>query len=275
LHVANSGSLLLPVSNLTNLLAFHAADLSVARFAALMTLPTLAVLAVEYAGTRWCFADDLHTVAGSGRSDPAEARRPPRWALAVLAATLAGFVLSSPIGVPVAAVAAGGAVLLGARRVVDGRVAPGQVARWLDPAFLLFVAALAVLVDAVSRHGLDRLVRHAVHRDRGLLGLFVLATVAALLANLVNNLPAVLLLLPAAAPAGPGAVLATLIGVNVGPNLTYVGSLATLLWLRVTRAAGVPISLAAFTRHALCTVVPAIAAATVALWLGLRLIGPA
>jgi arsenical pump membrane protein len=192
----------------------------------------------------------------------------------VLAATLAAFVISSPIGVPVAAVAAGGVVLLGARRVVDGTVSVARMARWLDPAFLLFVAALAVLVDAVSRHGLDRVVRHAVHRDRGLLGLFVLATVAALLANLVNNLPAVLLLLPAAAPVGPGAVLATLIGVNVGPNLTYVGSLATLLWLRVTRAAGISVSLATFTRHALYTVVPAIVAATCTLWLGLRLLGP-
>ncbi|HEX3829245.1 MAG TPA: SLC13 family permease [Sporichthyaceae bacterium] len=281
LHVANSGSLLLPVSNLTNLLAFHAADLSVARFAALMALPTLAVLAVEYAGARWCFAGDLRTGggsragsgAGSGAGGAAHAVRPPRWALAVLGTTLAGFLLSSPTGVPVAIVAGGGAVLLGARRVVDGTVSPGRLAAWLDPAFLLFVAALAVLVDAVSRRGLGQVVRQAVHGDRGLLGLFVLATVAALLANLVNNLPAVLLLLPAAAPAGPGAVLATLIGVNVGPNLTYVGSLATLLWLRVTRAAGVPVSLAAFTRHALCTVAPGIAAATAALWLGLRLIG--
>jgi arsenical pump membrane protein len=280
LHVANSGSLLLPVSNLTNLLAFHAADLSVARFAALMALPTLAVLAVEYVGTRRCFAGDLGPAEGADGADggdgsgPVDAVRPPRWALAVLGATLVGFVISSPLGVPVAVVAAGGAVLLGARHVVDGRVSPAKLVRWLDPAFLLFVAALAVLVDAVSRHGLDRVVRPAVHHDRGLLGLFVLAIVAALLANLVNNLPAVLLLLPAAAPAGPGAVLATLIGVNVGPNLTYVGSLATLLWLRVTRAAGVPISLATFTRHALYTVVPAIAAATAALWLGLRLIGP-
>jgi len=56
---------------------------------------------------------------------------------------------------------------------------------------------------------------------------------AAVLANLINNLPAVLLLLPAASVAGPGAVLAVLIGVNTGPNLTYVGSLATLLWRRV------------------------------------------
>ena len=54
-----------------------------------------------------------------------------------------------------------------------------------------------------------------------------------MLANVINNLPAVLVLLPLAAPAGPGAVLAVLLGVNIGPNLTYAGSLATLLWRRV------------------------------------------
>ena len=50
-----------------------------------------------------------------------------------------------------------------------------------------------------------------------------------------NNLPAVLVLLPLAAPSGAGAVLAVLIGVNIGPNLTYTGSLATLLWRRDLR----------------------------------------
>ena len=66
----------------------------------------------------------------------------------------------------------------------------------------------------------------------------MVAAVAAVLANFINNLPAVLLLLPAAAAAGPGVVLAVLIGVNAGPNLTYVGSLATLLWRRVLRQRG-------------------------------------
>ena len=63
--------------------------------------------------------------------------------------------------------------------------------------------------------------------------LLAVAAVSAILANLVNNLPATLILVPVAAPSGAAAVLAVLIGVNVGPNLTYVGSLATLLWRRV------------------------------------------
>jgi arsenical pump membrane protein len=62
------------------------------------------------------------------------------------------------------------------------------------------------------------------------------AGVSGMLANLVNNLPATLIVLPVASASGPGAVLAMLVGVNPGPNLTYTGSLATLLWRRVMRS---------------------------------------
>ncbi len=51
---------------------------------------------------------------------------------------------------------------------------------------------------------------------------------AAVTANLLNNLPALLLLLPFVSPSGPGPVLALLLGVNIGQNLTYVGSLASM-----------------------------------------------
>lgn len=96
---------------------------------------------------------------------------------------------------------------------------------------------------------------------------------AAVLANLINNLPAVLALLPLAAPAGPGPVLAVLIGVNIGPNLTYAGSLATLLWRRILHAHDDRVSLGEFTRLGLLTTPAALAAAVVALWAGLRLVG--
>ena len=62
--------------------------------------------------------------------------------------------------------------------------------------------------------------------------LLLVAAVSAVAANLLNNLPATLILVPVAAMSGAAPVLAVLIGVNVGPNLTYAGSLATLLWRR-------------------------------------------
>jgi arsenical pump membrane protein len=60
-HLANSASLLLPASNLTNLLAFADSGLSFARFAALMSLPWVVAIGVEYAVFRRVFAADLAT----------------------------------------------------------------------------------------------------------------------------------------------------------------------------------------------------------------------
>ena len=90
---------------------------------------------------------------------------------------------------------------------------------------------------------------------------------------MINNLPAVLVLLPLAAAAGHGAVLAVLVGVNIGPNLTYAGSLATLLWRRIVRAHDTDVDLGEFTRLGLLTVPAALILAVLALWVSLHAIG--
>jgi arsenical pump membrane protein len=90
-----------------------------------------------------------------------------------------------------------------------------------------------------------------------------------------------LLLLPVAAQGRVGPVLAVLVGVDIGPNLTYVGSLATLLWRRVLAdsVAAVDASklprLREFTLLGLLTVPATLVASTVALWLALRVVGTA
>jgi arsenical pump membrane protein len=92
-HLANSASLLLPVSNLTNLLAFRASSLSFASFASIMALPWLAVIGVEWLVLRRFFASDL-----VGRGEVIAERQPagaPRTAVVVLALTLLGFGLAS------------------------------------------------------------------------------------------------------------------------------------------------------------------------------------
>jgi arsenical pump membrane protein len=87
----------------------------------------------------------------------------------------------------------------------------------------------------------------------------------------VNNLPATLVLL-SAIPAGAAApLLAALIGVNVGPNLTYTGSLATLLWRKCVRAESAEPSRREFFTAALIATPMALLAAVGALWISLRL----
>ena len=68
-------------------------------------------------------------------------------------------------------------------------------------------------------------------------------------------------------------MLAVLIGVNTGPNLTYVGSLATLLWRRVLIRRGEELPISEFLRLGALTVPPVLIAATVALWISLALVG--
>ena len=122
-------------------------------------------------------------------------------------------------------------------------------------------------------NGLGGALGHLVPGGISLPALLGTAALAAALANVINNLPAVLVLLPLAVPAGHGAVLAVLLGVNIGPNLTYAGSLATLLWRRIVRAHDTDVDLGEFTRLGLLTVPAALILAVLALWASLHAIG--
>lgn len=191
--------------------------------------------------------------------------------LVVLALTLAGFAVTSFAGVNPAWAALAGALVLGVRALRRRRATVRGLVVAAGPLFCLFVLALGVVVKAVVDNGLADAAGQVLPGGSGLPALLGIAAFAAVLANLINNLPAVLALLPLVAESGPGPVLAVLIGVNLGPNLTYVGSLATLLWRRVLHDHGTDASLRTFTRLGLLTVPPTLLASTVALWAGLRI----
>ena len=271
-HLANSASLLLPVSNLTNLIAFAASGLSFPRFAGLMLVPWLAAIAVEYVVFRRFFRTDLNVTPAPTQA--AGTAGLPVFALIVLVLTLAGFAVTSLAGVNPAWAAAAGAAVLGVRALVRRHTTPAAVWRAAGVPFLAFVLALGIVVTGVTENGLAGALMRVMPSGTTLPALLATAALAAALANVINNLPAVLVLLPLAAATGPGAVLAVLIGTNIGPNLTYAGSLATLLWRRVLRehGQGEP-DLAEFTRLGLLTVPAGLVLATVALWAGLKVIG--
>lgn len=300
-HLANSASLLLPVSNLSNLLAFHATGLSFARFGALMAPPWVVAIALEWAVFRRFFARELsdrgQAVTGERPADaqvapataaerpaqaaaacPAESaagkpRRRPRYAAGVLALMLGGFVASSALDVEPFVVALAGAVALAVPALAERRYRPAELVRGSSPGFLAFVLGLGLVVRAAVDNGVGSAVGAVVPGGASLPELLAIAAVAAVLANLISNLPAILILLPALAGAGAGPVLAALIGVNVGPNLTYVGSLATLLWRRTLRGHGAEPALGEFLRLGLATVPAALTLATVALWAALKVAG--
>ncbi|MGI8577938.1 MAG: ArsB/NhaD family transporter [Nocardioidaceae bacterium] len=263
-HLANSSSLLLPMGNLTNLLALAASGLTLAHFASLMLLPWLLVLTVEYAVFRLYFRADL--------VDPAEPVTPtdevvaPRFAIGVLIVALVGFIVGSFFQVPPYWIAIAAALVLGVHALVHGLIRPVGLVKAIDLPFLLFVYGLAVVVRGVVDHGLGAWIDHVLPPSEGLVDLLLFAAIAAVLANLVNNLPALLILLTPAAAVGPVAVLAVLIGVNLGPNLSYPGSLATLLWRRVLAERGLSPDLRRFTTLGVLTVPAGIVLAVLALW---------
>ena len=270
-HLSNTASLLLPVSNLTNLLAFSAAGLSFTRFGVLMVGPWLVAIAAEYLLFRMVFRGELvdrpvlTTTVG---------RQPvPVLVLSVLAATLAGFAVLSLAGLSPVWAALAGASVLAVRSLSQGRSTPAGILRSINLPFLAFVLALGVVVKAVMVNGLDSAAARLLPSGTGLAALLTIAAVAAVLSNLVNNLPAVLVLLPLAAGTGPGAVLAVLIGVNIGPNLTYIGSLSNLLWRNLLHQRGEPTSARQFSALGLLTVPVSLVAAVIALWAALALVG--
>lgn len=267
-RLANSASLLLPVSNLTNLLAVNRSGLSFGRFTALMALPWLLVCVAEWAVLRRWFRAELGLRSKSGWIPH---RPAPRYALAVLAGTVTLFVVTSSVDVsPAWAALAGCAALLGPRlRRRDLRV--GRLVAEAGPGFCAFVLALAVVVEGVTRHGLGDLLDRVTPEGTSFLALLALAGVAAALANVLNNLPATLALVPVVA-GHPAAVLAVLIGVNVGPNAAYPGSLATLLWRRQLPRDYKPRA-REFHLLGLVSVPPMLVLATAGLWLGVQLIG--
>jgi arsenical pump membrane protein len=265
-RLANSASLLLPVSNLTNLLALPALPtLSFLGFAAVMAPVWVAVVAVEYVGHRLFFARDLQEPADRPGGVP-PAVPVPLVPVTVVAAMLVGFAILSPWGVEPAWTAGAAAVVLGVHAVATGRIRPAALLASANLPFAGFVLCLGVVVAALTSTFLGRLVHDLLPTGSGLGALLVVALLATALANLVNNLPATLLLVPLVAPLGPTAVLAALVGLGAGSGLTYTGSLANLLWRRTLVRLGQPPSVLRFHLLGATVTLPAVVLGVVVLW---------
>ncbi len=269
-HLANTASLLLPVSNLTNLLAFTTAGLSFTRFTAAMSLPWLFAVAAEYVLLRWYFRRELQAGAADRPAPPAP--EIPYFVLTVLVLTLIGFGATSLLGLEPAWAAFAGAAVLAVRAVVRGHETILGIVRAANVPFLVAVLALGVLVSVVLDLGLGRVISQVLPHGATLPALLGIAAIAAVLSNLINNLPAVLVLLPLVAAGGPVAVLAVLIGVNIGPNLTYPGSLSNLLWRKVVRDE-MPAGAREFTTVGLVTAPVTLILAVTGLWLTCSMLG--
>lgn len=250
LWLANTASQLLPVSNLTNLLAMQRLqDAGPLAFAARMWPAEIAGIVVPLIAVWLLFRRDLRdsftvasptgspAVSPAGSSAPTAARRGTGFAGIVLLAMLAGLLCPVPAWVP--AVGAMAVLLAGARWYGDVRGLPAIVG--LVPwGTVVFVSGLLLGAAMLGPLGLDRVLYPLIPGGSGLPALLATAGVGALFANAINNLPAYLLLEPLLH--GPWGFAAVLIGVNSGPLVTAWGSLATLLWADGLRLAGMRVN---------------------------------
>lgn len=264
--LANSASTLMPVSNLTNLLAFAATGLGFVEFTVLMALPWLITLCVEFGLFCWYFRGDLRV-----RPNPDHTVEPgpvPRFPLMVLAITLVSFGLSSVVGLEPMWCAVAGASVMAALALRERACSVTTLAMSAKPGFLLFVFALGILVAGIADGRIGDGLADLLPDQTGLLDLLVVASIAAVIANVINNIPAALLMLAALGTGAPAPlVLAMLLGVNIGPTLTYLGSLANLLWLKLVHEDGQRATVREFTTVGVITVPLTLVASVVALWL--------
>ena len=234
--LANAGSLWLPTSNLTNLLALHAlGDPSPLAFARLTWAPALVATVVPMLVLLALFRRAL-TGRHHPERTPPEPRDPVLLRIAGVTVTLLVPALVSGIDVWIPAVVAA-AVLAGAFALRE-RGAPGKpgALRWnLVPwPTLVLVSGLFVVFEAAHGAGLGAWLARVAGEGEGTADLLRVAATGMLGANLVDNLPAYLALEPVTG--SPARLVALLVGVNAGPLVTPWASLATLLWHdRLTR----------------------------------------
>jgi arsenical pump membrane protein len=271
--LANASSLILPVSNLTNLLALSwlgsdkiggQHDATVGGFAALMWPAALAVWLITVAALMLIYRRQLR-----GRFErPGWRPIGDRVLFAIAAAVCGALGPAIALGVNVTLAAAIGAFIL----VIGYLVRRPRALSWklLPWKMVLGVAALFIVVQFLQDHGLARVLGWSAGSGDSGWDLLRFGAVAAAGANLVDNLPAYLALEPLAD--SPWRVVALLVGVNAGPLITPWGSLATLLWAARCRSAGVRISWRRFILRGL-VLVPLLVTGGVAATVAARALG--
>jgi arsenical pump membrane protein len=267
LRMANSASLLLPVSNLTNLLALPRLHLTFTGFAVHMAPVLAVVLVVEYVGLRLLFRRDLATRPSP---DTDEWLAMPGFPVVVVGVMLVGFAAVSPLGLEPWTVSLVASVVLAVWARRQGLLGARDLVAAAQPGFAVWVLALGIVVAGLGEGFLGRLVGRTVPDSTSFVDLLVIAVVATVLANLLTNLSATLLFVPLLAGLGTPGVRAALLGLNIGSGLTWTGSLANLLWRRTLARYERPPGHLAFHRVSLALTPPSLVAAVAALWLTTR-----
>ena len=269
--VANTASLTLPVSNLTNMLVYGLLGIDFWSFVRYMALPNLAALAVNLVIFLAVFRADIPDTFNHTELNKRESNQ--RFLLVggvgltvvVVALLVAGFV-----GWPLYAVALIGAATLALVGLIFRQVSLATIMRGVAWQLPLFVVGMYVVVIGANRAVLAPLWGDLLRTSAAQpgLGVILLAFVTGVGSNLVNNIPMSLVAITALSTSTASRQLlsfASVIGTNLGPNVTVFGSLATMLVLTTARRYGVQITPRQYLRIGLLTTPPMIAVACLSL----------
>ena len=269
--IANAASFVLPISNPANLVVYHTGMPPLGRWLLTFGLPSLVSIAATFLVLRWLTRKSL---AGLVKTDVdgqalSNSGRLTLYGIAFLAVTLmTASAFNFDLGAP--ACAAGLLVAIGVS--LRDPTTPGAIGKEISWSVLPLVAGLFVIVEAMNGAGALSAGVHALREMKGwppwqaaLSSGFGLA----LISNLMNNLPSGLISGAAVNSAGVSGPLrdAVLIGVDLGPNLSVTGSLATILWLIAIRREGQHVGFWKFLKYGALVMPPALVLAILALLL--------
>lgn len=244
--IANAASFVLPISNPANLVIFAKSMPPLIDWLRVFLLPSLASILITYAVLRFLARAQL---SGGFKNLQVLARlsRNGKFALAGLLLACIALILASMLGFDLGAPTCGAGLLVLLLITLRDRGMPMKVARSISWSVVPLVAGLFIMVQALQSAGMLRMglaVLKALENAPRVFGNFAAAFGVGLLSNGMNNLPVGLIsgsVLHTAHQTG-GLLHSVLIGVDLGPNLSVTGSLATILWLMELRRENVEIT---------------------------------
>lgn len=264
--VANAASYALPTGNPANLLLYGHGLPALGPWLAVYGLSASAAILVTFGVTAWMSRAELSGPAAPAGDRP---RSTPgsRLALRLLALSACALVAVSALGLPLGYAALGLGIACTAILGLVDRGSVREVARGTAWSVVPLVAGLLVIVAALERAGATAFARSGLDLAAGLprwLGREVAGFATMLVANAANNLPAAVF--AGRAIAGPSVhslAHAVVVGIDLGPNLSLSGSLATLLWLLALRREGVAMTPGGFFLRGALVTLPALAVALI------------